>query len=100
MFRFFFRRRPDDTVEATPETQRETLLRALGEVNEITAAMDPKPAVTIDPATGSISLILPEQMPDEALALPAPDIDPETNTEETTEDSSDPAPDTVEKPDS
>lgn len=75
MFKFLFRRRADNTVEATPETQRETLLRALGEVNEITARLDPKPAVTVDPATGMISLALPEQLPDEALALPSPGAD-------------------------
>lgn len=92
MFRFFFRRHSEDTVEATPETQRETLLRALGEVNEITAEMDPKPAVTVDPATGAISLTLPEQMPDEALALPAP------GTKDKAEDSPDTAPDGAKKP--
>ena len=31
-----------------------------------------KPKVTIDPATGTVAIELPDQMPDEALALPAP----------------------------
>ncbi|PIE18295.1 MAG: hypothetical protein CSA65_05135 [Proteobacteria bacterium] len=73
MFKFLFRRKSDQSVEVTKETQRETLLRAIGEVNEITATLDDKPAVTVDPNTGAITLTLPEQMPDEALALPAPE---------------------------
>ena len=74
MFRFLFGKKPEDApVEVVHETQRQTIRRALEEVNEILAALDPKPAVTFDPRTGSISLALPEQMPDEAKALPAPD---------------------------
>lgn len=72
MFKFLFRRNASNEVEVTKETQRETLLRALGEVNEITAKLDVKPAVTVDPNTGAITLALPEQLPDESLALPAP----------------------------
>lgn len=72
MFKFLFRRNAGDAIEVTKETQRETLLRALGEVNEITATLDVKPAVTVDPNTGAITLALPEQLPDESLALPAP----------------------------
>lgn len=55
------------------ETQRQTVERALGEVNEVLALMAVKPKVTIDPETGTVSLGLPDQMPDEALALPAPE---------------------------
>lgn len=55
------------------ETQRETIERVLAEVNGVVAEMVEKPLVTINPATGAVSLALPEQMPDEALALPAPD---------------------------
>jgi hypothetical protein len=54
------------------ETQRQTIDRALSEVNVIVALLDPKPMITINPQTGSLALELPEQMPDEALALPAP----------------------------
>tara|TARA_R110002096_G_scaffold247706_1_gene440093 strand:- start:176 stop:415 length:240 start_codon:yes stop_codon:yes gene_type:complete len=61
-------------AQAIVETQRQTIERALSEVNEVVALLDDKPKVTIDPATGSVSLALPEQMPDEALALPAPEI--------------------------
>ena len=60
-------------ARAIVETQRQTIERALSEVNEVVALMNDKPKVTIDPATGSVSLELPEQMPDEALALPAPE---------------------------
>ena len=60
-------------VKAVTENQRQTIERALGEVNEIVALMGDKPKVTIDPATGSVTLSLPDQMPDEALALPAPE---------------------------
>ena len=55
------------------ETQRETIERALAEVNSVVAGLAVKPSVTFDPETGEISLTLPDQMPDEALALPAPE---------------------------
>jgi hypothetical protein len=54
------------------ETQRETIERALAEVNGLVAGLAIKPTVTFDPETGAVSLTLPDQMPDEALALPAP----------------------------
>ncbi|WP_390911217.1 hypothetical protein [Pseudosulfitobacter sp. SM2401] len=54
------------------ETQRETITRALAEVNEVVSGLSVKPMITIDPETGAIELALPDQMPDEALALPAP----------------------------
>jgi hypothetical protein len=38
------------------------------------------PAVTINPVTNEVSFALPENFPDEALALPAPE---ETSPEET-----------------
>lgn len=79
MFKFLFRRKPDATVEAIPETQRETFERALAEVNGLVALMDPKPAVTVDPATGAVTFALPEQFPDEALALPAPEPEAKAN---------------------
>lgn len=71
MFNFLFRRK-NGKIEAKTETQRETITRALDEVNALIALIDPKPAITIEPATGQITLALPEQMPDEALALPSP----------------------------
>lgn len=89
MFNFLFRRK-NGTIEAKKETQRDTVARALGELNAIIATLDPKPAVTVTPETGEISLDLPEQMPDEALALPAPEVksvveevaDTEANTDD------------------
>ena len=57
------------------ETQRQTIDRAMAEVNEILALLADKPKVTIDPSVGSITLELPDQMPDEALALPAPEVE-------------------------
>jgi hypothetical protein len=71
MFKFLFGRK-DTAVEVVRETQRETVKRALGEINEIVARLDPKPTLTFDPNTGAVSFALPEQMPDEAKALPAP----------------------------
>lgn len=81
MFNFLFRRK-NGKVETKIETQREVIARALDEVNDLIALMDPKPAITIEPSSGQISLALPEQMPDEALALPAPGagIDKETDS--------------------
>lgn len=66
-------------VKTTTETQRQTVQRALAEVNEVVALMAYKPKVTIDPATGSVTLDLPDQMPDEALALPGPKADLEAD---------------------
>lgn len=60
-------------VKAVVETQRQTIERALSEAKEILVLMSVKPKITIDPETGTVSLDLPDQMPDEALALPAPD---------------------------
>lgn len=57
------------------ETQRETLTRALEEVNGVLALMADKPVVGLDLNTGQITVDLPDQMPDEALALPAPTED-------------------------
>lgn len=56
------------------ETQRQTIGRALAEVNEVVSGLAVKPTMTFDPETGEISLSLPDQMPDEALALPAPTV--------------------------
>ncbi|MEM9317896.1 MAG: hypothetical protein AAGA70_02700 [Pseudomonadota bacterium] len=74
MLNFLFRRR---TASAEPEvkieTQRETFTRLVEEMNASLDKLADKPAVTIEPATGRISFALPEQFPDEALALPGPD---------------------------
>jgi len=70
MFKFLFRNKP---VEAVKETQRETVTRAMGEVNGILGGMAVRPKVSVNLETGLIEIELPEQMPDEALALPAPE---------------------------
>lgn len=64
-------------VGATPkvETQRDTVARAVEELNAVLVVMADKPVVGVDLNTGLITVDLPEQMPDEALALPAPDED-------------------------
>ena len=71
MFRFLF-----GNTAAAPEikreTQRETVLRAQKELNEILASLTPKARITIYPEEGTLTINLPEQMPDEAKALPAP----------------------------
>ncbi|MCC5963532.1 MAG: hypothetical protein JJU09_10425 [Rhodobacteraceae bacterium] len=75
MFKFLFGSK-SDAPEVKRETQRETVTRALREVNEIMADLDPKPRITIYPEEGTLSIELPEQMPDEAKALPAPEAKP------------------------
>lgn len=58
--------------EPVIETQRETFTRLIEELNSAIDALADKPAITLDPATGHVSFDIPEQFPDEALALPAP----------------------------
>ncbi|WP_438991784.1 hypothetical protein [Lentibacter sp.] len=58
-----------------PETQRACVARALDEINAVLAELDVKPKLSFDPATGALELELPEQMPDERLALPAPEVE-------------------------
>ncbi len=73
-------------VKTVKENQRQTVQRALAEVNEVVALMDAKPKIVIDPATGAVELELPEQMPDEALALPAPVPEADAEVAEEVED--------------
>ncbi|WP_298297040.1 hypothetical protein [uncultured Litoreibacter sp.] len=91
MFKFLFGKK---SVEAVKETQRETVIRAMGEVNDILALMAEKPNVSVDLNTGLVHIVLPEQMPDEALALPAPEDTPEPEG-----DTTEPEPDTEAKDD-
>ena len=69
MFKFLFGKKD---VEVAIETQRQTATRALEELNTVLAALDPKPSVKLDMNSGQIEVDWPDQMPDEALALPAP----------------------------
>lgn len=80
MFKFLFGR---SGSQAKIETQRNTVARAIDELNGILAVMAVKPSVGVDLNTGLISVDLPEQMPDEALALPAPvALEPVTESKE------------------
>ena len=69
MFKFLFSK----TGAKKAETQRETVERALGELNAVLALMADKAKVSVDLNSGLVEVALPEQMPDEALALPAPE---------------------------
>lgn len=60
---------------AKPQTQRETVARALAEINTIVGALEVKPRLVFDVEAGVLELELPEQMPDETLALPAPEAE-------------------------
>lgn len=70
MFKFLFGRKEDAPVV---ETQRQVATRALEELNTVLEGLETKPAVKLDMNTGQIEVDWPEQMPDEALALPAPE---------------------------
>ncbi len=72
MFKFLFGSKSEAPL-VKRETQRETVLRAQKELNEILSTLSPKPRITIYPEEGTLTIDLPEQMPDEAKALPAPD---------------------------
>lgn len=78
MLKFLFGKSKSGATTARVETQRETVARCLETLNAIVAELEKKPAITINPNSGAISLALPDQMPDEALALPAPQDDGET----------------------
>jgi len=64
------------------ETQRATVERAVAELNTVLDGMSDKPVVGIDLNSGLLRITLPEQMPDEALALPAPDTAADTQDDE------------------
>ncbi|SFR44223.1 hypothetical protein [Litoreibacter janthinus] len=82
MLKFLFRGREKDVVV---ETQRQSFERIVSELNAAIDGLSVKPRITLDPATGHVDLHLPEQLPDEALALPAPTDEAEQVTEETAE---------------
>ena len=70
MFKFLFGKKDQKVVI---ETQRETVVRTVDELNAVLALMADKPKIGIDLNSGALTIDLPDQMPDEALALPAPD---------------------------
>ncbi|MDB4213334.1 hypothetical protein N9741_00510 [Octadecabacter sp.] len=69
MFKFLFEKVGGKTKI---ETQRDTVVRTVEELNSVLALMADKPVVGVDLNTGLITVDLPDQMPDKALALPAP----------------------------
>ncbi|MDG1339680.1 MAG: hypothetical protein P8P66_06770 [Paracoccaceae bacterium] len=90
MFKFLF----GGKGAATRETQRQTIERTFGELNEILGGMAVKAKVGVDLETGLLEVTLPDQMPDEALALPAPS---EEEVESASEDATQDAKKSVEK---
>ncbi len=89
MFKFLFGRK-GEVVEAKVETQREAFGRVVEELNGLIAQQSEKPKITLDPATGFVSFALPEQLADEALALPAPEDPAETKPGEAPEAATEP----------
>ena len=79
MFKFMFGR---GAGKPAAETQRQTVARAVEELNGVLAGMTDKAVVGIDLNSGLLTVELPEQMPDEALALPAPEVEEDTPNEE------------------
>ncbi|MGY6703396.1 hypothetical protein [Roseinatronobacter sp.] len=73
MFKFLFGRASKEPEVIVQETQRETVARALRELNEVLTALSPRAGIHVDLQSGTLSVDLPDQMPDEAKALPAPD---------------------------
>ena len=61
------------TPEAVPETDREQFKRLTTDLNALIDTLHVKPKITLDPATGRVTLEEPDQFADEALALPAPE---------------------------
>jgi hypothetical protein len=70
---FLFRNRNGAAPEIALETQCESFERMVAELNALIDTLPDKPRVTIDPATGHILPEMPDQFPDEAMALPTPE---------------------------
>ena len=84
MFKFLFGKKGG---KAVIETQRETVVRSVDALNAVLAGMADKPKIGVDLNSGMLTVDLPEQMPDEALALPAPEEKPVVeSTADTSED--------------
>lgn len=94
MFKFLFGKKTNAVVV---ETQRETVKRAVDELNAVLALMADKPKVSLDLNSGLLAVELPEQMPDEALALPAPEKASEGPVETANDASKDVAAEDVEE---
>lgn len=85
MLKFLFGNRAD-APQAAAETTRMALTRMQADLNAVLESLPEKPKVTFDPVSGAITLDLPEQLPDEALALPAPDPEDVSSEETISED--------------
>ncbi|MCC5959738.1 MAG: hypothetical protein JJU08_10400 [Rhodobacteraceae bacterium] len=94
MFKFLFGRASKKPEVIVRETQRETVMRTVRELNEILPGLSPRASIGVDLQNGTLSIALPEQMPDEAKALPAPEPKPEPETPDALD-----AADTATKPD-
>lgn len=70
---FDFLKRLRGVPSEAKESQRARFERLVEELNAEIAELPEKPAVTITPETGALSFEMPQQFPDEALALPKPD---------------------------
>ena len=84
MFEFLFGKKPTKKVET--ETLRQTAERSLKELNAVLAVLPQQPAITVRGAGEGIGIDWPDQMPDEAKALPAPEAEstpPESTKPET-----------------
>ncbi len=80
MFKFLFKNSGAGTKVVVAESQRQIVERALRELNEVLVTLTPKAKITIYPDEGTLSVVLPDQMPDEALSLPAPDKSRQTQS--------------------
>lgn len=81
---FDFLKRLRGVPSEAKESQRARFERLVEELNAEIAELPEKPAVTITPETGALSFEMPQQFPDEALALPKPDkTDPEPQADDT-----------------
>lgn len=96
MFKFLFGRTSKKPEVIVRETQRETVMRTVRELNEILSGLSPRATISVDLQHGTLSIELPEQMPDEAKALPAPEPQPEPDAPKATDAAK--KPDTPAKP--
>lgn len=71
----FLKRLGGGSAPDKPESQRARFERLVAELNEALDDLSDKPAVTVQPDSGHISFEMPEQFPDEALALPKPNAE-------------------------
>ena len=65
MLNFLFRGKS----KAKRVSQHETVKTLIEDLNEIIGTMADKPKIVVDPNSGALELQMPDQMPDEALAL-------------------------------